>query len=329
MATDLIAFPEDFPVRMIGLREVTFDPEIQSRLKTDIEHARKITEFVLKNGPINEPIVVFDDGRRLWGADGYHRHKGYSEAARVQPRFKQIRAEIRPGTRRDAMIYSAGANQDKTYLKRKPGDIRNAILMLLKDEECTKWTHSKIASHVGCSSDFSKKTFREWRISNQLAPRANLSNDAYDGPMMVKQKHYKSKANYHGKPHPPFVVNPIGGVESFIDWLELNGFMSRETMWKGSTITFESGVCALWKEPSDRQFIGCLASLIMSPESSPRRVIIKRPEFDHSCFLDLINRFGVEVLDKTQFLASLKADGEPSPEANDPHAGASSPGVQE
>lgn len=161
---------EDFPVRMVGLRSLTLDPDLQSRCKTDIGHARAVTDFVLKNGPISEPIVVFDDTRNLWVADGVHRVSGYREAARVNLRFKSIRAEIRPGTRDDAIVFLAGANQDKTYLKRTPGDIKRAFFMLMNHPKWSVKSATSIGKAVGIEGSASQRYWVEYFASRNQNP---------------------------------------------------------------------------------------------------------------------------------------------------------------
>ena len=58
-----------------------------------------------KNGAKFPPAVVFYDGSKYYLADGFHRY-----LACQQLDFKDIKAEIRKGTREDALWYPAGAN---------------------------------------------------------------------------------------------------------------------------------------------------------------------------------------------------------------------------
>ena len=51
------------------------------------------------------PVIVFREGDDYWLADGFHR-----VAARRQAGIRHIEAEIREGTKRDAVLYAAGAN---------------------------------------------------------------------------------------------------------------------------------------------------------------------------------------------------------------------------
>ena len=93
----------------------------------------------MKNGDIFPAVVVFYDGKIYWLADGFHR----IEAA-VKARMKKIAAIVKQGTRRDAVLYSVGANA-KHGLRRTNADKRQAVMTLLEDEEWNKWSDREIA----------------------------------------------------------------------------------------------------------------------------------------------------------------------------------------
>src|SRR5215216_7402612 len=101
---------EKFPVQMLSLDAIEVDHAIQSRVSTSMEYQREFSEAMLR-GDVFPPVVVFFDGNKYWLSDGFHRYGAAKQAAKANPRLKgAIRAEIREGTRRDAMIFSAGAN---------------------------------------------------------------------------------------------------------------------------------------------------------------------------------------------------------------------------
>jgi hypothetical protein len=85
------------------------------------------------------PIVVFHDGVDYWLADGFHRH-----AAHLKAGAADIAADVRKGTKRDAILHSVGANQAHG-LRRTNEDKRRAVLTLLNDEEWAKWSDREIA----------------------------------------------------------------------------------------------------------------------------------------------------------------------------------------
>lgn len=88
-------------------------------------------------------VVVYYDGADYWLADGFHR----VEAARRLGRA--VQADIRPGTRRDAVLWAVGAN-DAHGLRRTRGDVQRAIETLLRDSEWGQWADREIARQVHC-----------------------------------------------------------------------------------------------------------------------------------------------------------------------------------
>jgi len=75
------------------------------------------------------PITVFFDRTDHWLADGFHRFFGPQKVGR-----ESILAEIHNGTRRDAILYACGANNEHG-LRRTNADKRKAITLLLQDED--------------------------------------------------------------------------------------------------------------------------------------------------------------------------------------------------
>jgi hypothetical protein len=89
------------------------------------------------------PGVVFHDGTDYWLADGFHR-----KAARQRNRRKDMLVEVRQGSRRDAILYAAGANAQHG-LRRTNDDKRIAVMRLLTDDEWKQWSDREIARRCG------------------------------------------------------------------------------------------------------------------------------------------------------------------------------------
>jgi hypothetical protein len=85
------------------------------------------------------PVVVYHDGKDYWLADGFHRVEAYQRTGRMN-----ISADMRQGTRRDAILHAAGANAAHG-LRRTNADKRRAVETLLRDEEWSKWSDREIA----------------------------------------------------------------------------------------------------------------------------------------------------------------------------------------
>lgn len=111
-------------------------------------------------------IGVVYDGTDHWVWDGFHRIAGFEAAG-----LAEIGAEVRSGTRRDAVLLAAGANATHG-LRRTNEDKRRAVLILLGDPEWAAWSDREIArrAHVGpplvaelrrvTVSSFSERTYQ-------------------------------------------------------------------------------------------------------------------------------------------------------------------------
>ncbi|MHC4403899.1 MAG: ASCH domain-containing protein [Planctomycetota bacterium] len=115
-------------------------------------------------------IVVFQQGRKYWLADGRHR----LEAARRIGR-QEIMADVRKGARREALLYAVGANAEHG-LRRTNADKRKAVQLLLDAPECRQWSVNLIAQACNVSWDLAeavrKAYLPEPEDSERLAKRA-------------------------------------------------------------------------------------------------------------------------------------------------------------
>lgn len=103
---------------------------------------------VIRDGTDFPPVVVFYDGKKYWLADGFHRVAAYRAAGAVE-----IGADIRQGDKRDAILFSVGANAEHG-LRRTNDDKRRAVMTLLNDAEWSKWSDREIARRAGVSNRF-------------------------------------------------------------------------------------------------------------------------------------------------------------------------------
>jgi len=94
------------------------------------------------------PVIVFYDGNSYWMADGFHRYHAHVKAG-----CHDIAADIRQGTRRDAILHSVGANAEHG-LRRTNEDKRRAVLTLLNDPEWVKWSDNEVAKRCGVSREY-------------------------------------------------------------------------------------------------------------------------------------------------------------------------------
>ncbi len=116
------------------------------------------------------PVTVFYDGTDYWLADGFHRYHASRQMCQ-----DTIEADVRQGTRRDAVLYSVGANATHG-LRRTNADKRRAVETLLNDAEWAKWNDSEIARRTGTSHDFTRR----------LRP-ATILHSMQDSPRLVER----------------------------------------------------------------------------------------------------------------------------------------------
>lgn len=96
----------------------------------------------MANGAVFPPVELVYDGTDYWLWDGFHRFQAWRKDG-----DRLITANVRQGTRRDAVLLSVGANA-KHGFRRSSEDKRRAIETLLRDEEWSKWSDREIARQV-------------------------------------------------------------------------------------------------------------------------------------------------------------------------------------
>lgn len=160
----------------LKLSDITLDNEIQSRQQLNQE---VITEYAeaMKQGATFPPVVVFYDDSKYWLADGFHR-----VSAKKSIDECMIVAEVQSGSRRDAILFAAGANS--AYgLQRSNADKRRAVEKLLHDSEWNKWSDNAIAKKCGVSNTFVGKlrhqlpsTFNGWKSTSRRGTDGRVIN---------------------------------------------------------------------------------------------------------------------------------------------------------
>src|SRR5262245_26335475 len=140
-------------INAVSLSQIQ-DPGAQMRAEMRPETVNDYAEEML-NGADFPPIVVYHDGTAYWLGDGYHR----VAAARKIER-ESIKAEIRQGTARDAILCGVGANATHG-LQRTQVDKRRAIERLLFDPEWARWSDRKIGEAANVDHKTVAKVRRE------------------------------------------------------------------------------------------------------------------------------------------------------------------------
>lgn len=131
----------------IEFEHIRLDGGTQTREQLNDSSVSEYTE-AFKNGAVFPPVTVFFDGSSFWLADGFHRYSACKDAG-----FDSILANIINGTKRDAVLFSKGANADHG-LPRSNAIKRKVVNDMLNDEEWSKWSDREIARACCVSHTF-------------------------------------------------------------------------------------------------------------------------------------------------------------------------------
>jgi hypothetical protein len=128
---------------MVPLAQIRADEAAQTRARVRgavvRQYAAAMTEQIAEGDLHFPPIIVFTDGREYWLGDGFHRVGAAQKAG-----LTELAAEVRPGTKRDALLYGISANIAHG-LPRTRADRRRSVALLLADAEWSQWSDREIA----------------------------------------------------------------------------------------------------------------------------------------------------------------------------------------
>jgi hypothetical protein len=153
----------------IKLADLRIDGGTQPRVAIDEALVSDYAE-AMAAGDKFPPVTVFLDGKNLWLVDGFHRHHAAGRAG-----LTTLAAEIRQGTRRDAVLYSVGANATHG-MRRTSADKRRAVETLLADAEWAQWSDREISRRCGVAHSFVADVDRTF--AGSLRPRPILESDS-------------------------------------------------------------------------------------------------------------------------------------------------------
>lgn len=143
-------------VEKLAASLIRTDGGTQPREELDLDVVDDYGEAMLA-GDVFPPVTLFFDGKHYWLADGFHRL--FAHKKQMPKLGLEIDAEIFQGTKRDAVLYSLGANA-RHGLPRSPDDKRVAVQKLLTDPEWSQWSDSLIAQTANVSQPFVSKRRR-------------------------------------------------------------------------------------------------------------------------------------------------------------------------
>lgn len=128
-----------------ALASIVFDAGTQIRAAINeslvSQYAERMTE-----GDMFPPIVLFHDGTAHYLADGFHRFM----AARRND-FRDIDADVRPGTKQDALWFALGANKANGQ-RLTEADKTHAVMLAF--ETWPERSSNQLAEQIGCSAQY-------------------------------------------------------------------------------------------------------------------------------------------------------------------------------
>jgi hypothetical protein len=134
-------------VKQMPLSKITVDEDIQPRAAIDTSVIAEYKECI-EAGDKFPPVIVFDDGTTNRLSDGFHTFEATRQAGK-----DKILADVRQGTKRDAILFACSANAVHG-LRRTPADKRHVVLRLLNDSQWSKRSDRWIAKMAAVSNTF-------------------------------------------------------------------------------------------------------------------------------------------------------------------------------
>ena len=144
---------------VLAINEIITDAGTQVRAEINETTVEEYAEHLATGGTF-PPITVFRTEESTYLADGFHRLRAHERAGHTD-----IDAEIRPGTREDALWYALGANGGHGLRLTRP-DKKHGVELALK-----AWpdrSQTRIAKQIGCSHQYVGK------VRAQVATSCNL-----------------------------------------------------------------------------------------------------------------------------------------------------------
>lgn len=125
-------------MKTMNLKAIRTDGGTQQRAKINEDTVMSYADLI-RDGVEFPPVTVFYDGEDTWLADGHHRYLAHEAAGKAS-----IQVHMIPGSQRDAILFSVGAN-DSHGLARTQEDKRKAIKTILEDFEWSDWSDREIS----------------------------------------------------------------------------------------------------------------------------------------------------------------------------------------
>ena len=165
----------------LEIKDIRMDGGTQSRVAISEDTVMDYTEFLL-DGVKMPPIIVFNDGKQYWLADGFHRFHAHNRA-----KFTEIDCDIRTGTKRDAKIFSWSANADHG-LRRTNADKRKIVIDALEDIEMAEEDARKIAKLCRVSHTLVIRIKNSLELNDKKVSKPNKEYVEVEVPQAIEEE---------------------------------------------------------------------------------------------------------------------------------------------
>lgn len=180
---DLLGRPPA-PIK-INMNTIRVDGGTQMRAGLDEPTVKEYYDTLYTQELVGEwpfpPVIVFHDGESYWLGDGFHRLEAVKRLLNGN-RVHEIPADVRAGTRRDAILFAAQANANHG-LRRSHADKHRAVETILRDDEWSQWSDREIARRCNVSADL------VGAVRKKLAPPVTVGNDSEPAARTFVTKH--------------------------------------------------------------------------------------------------------------------------------------------
>lgn len=148
----------------VSLSAIAFDAGTQIRASINEQVVSEYAER-MNEGAVFPPVIVFHDGNQHYLADGFHR-----ALAAQRNGLSEIPAELKPGTKTDALWFALGANRENGH-RLTSEDKSHAVELALR--QWPEKMQREIAMQVGCSESLVSKVFlRNTSVEPEIRGRA-------------------------------------------------------------------------------------------------------------------------------------------------------------
>lgn len=143
--------------KTIKLSDIVIDAGTQQREKINDEIVAEYAE-AMKCGSQFPAVTVFYNSIGYYLADGFHRYFACKSTG-----IDELIADVHEGTKRDAILFSAGVNGTHG-IRLTNADKRKSVFILLNDDEWSQWSNRDIAKHCKVGHSFVDKLRKEMTV---------------------------------------------------------------------------------------------------------------------------------------------------------------------